>query len=118
SIDLTISPNLPNPNATGRASGRQMSNSQARSRTMSTKSGGSARDLHSPQPPFAARNDTDNTSNTSAASSAHEKLEIGLGLRKVSSATSESLRDRSLSLLGPALKAPLKPSVRESKLTS
>jgi hypothetical protein len=118
SIDLTISPNLPNPNATGGASGRQMSNSQARSRTMSTKSGGSASDLHSPQPPFAARNDTDNTSNTSAASSAHEKLEIGLGLRKVSSATSESLRDRSLSLLGPALKAPLKPSVRESKLTS
>lgn len=125
SIDLTISPSLPNPNTASGGGGGALSvrqvtaSSQARSRTMSTKSGGSTSDLHSPQPPFAARNDTDNTSNTtSAASSAHEKLEIGLGLRKVSSATSESLRDRSLSLLGPALKAPLKPSVRESKLTS
>lgn len=119
SIDLTISPSLPNPSTTGAPNSvRPTTSSAARTRTMSTKSGGSTSDLHSPQPPFASRNDTDNNSNTSAASSAHEKLEIGLGLRKVSSATGESLRDRSLSLLGPTLKAPLKPVVRESKLTS
>lgn len=133
SVDLTDSPNLTNgvsnsarPHASTNAS--NTSNNHTRTRTTSTKSGGSISTMDL-QPPFyggggnkVTTADTDSNSTASSAlSSAHDKLEIGLGLRNnEGGGDNKSLpRDKSSSLLGPALKAtPLKPPVKESKLTS
>lgn len=125
----------------------------SRPRRMSTKSGNS--DLFASPQPLFARADTDNSNassntggegslaSTLALASAHEKLEIGLGLRDPmandsnptlngttsvnsansgansgSNSASQSTRDRSESVLGPKLRGPIQTVSKASKLST